>query len=103
MKSVRLVITALALFLVFGQVAFAAPIKRISGQVVEVEEGYLWVIPDGRNNPVKFVLKWKTHFIPPRLPLKGDHVQVLYKNKKEGRVIYGVNFLKTTTQALSPD
>lgn len=101
MKSVKLIVSALAVFLVMGQIAHAAPIKRISGLIVEIEEDYLWVIPEGKNVPIRFVLKWKTHFSPARLPLKGDHVMVLYKNKDEGRVIYGLNFLKTTAEALS--
>ena len=71
----------------------AAPIQRIQGVIAEVGEGYLWLRPENRSNPRKFVLRWKARFTPPKLPLKGDRVLILYKDKEQGAVIYGVNYL----------
>lgn len=83
------------------QTALAAPIRKITGTIVGIEEGYLWVKPDEQNKALKFLLKWNTSFTPPRLPIKGDHVLVLYKHKDGNRVIYGVNYLKMTTESRS--
>lgn len=88
---------------------YAAPIQRIQGVITEVGEGYLWLRPDHASRPRKFILRWKARFIPPKLPLKGDHVQILYKDKEQGAVIYGVNYLgialdpgKTETRKNAP-
>lgn len=81
------------------QAAFAAPIQKIQGTIVELEEGYLWLKPDGEPAPRKFVLRWKARFDPPKLPLKGDRVLILYKDKDEGSVIYGVDYLATPAES----
>jgi hypothetical protein len=76
----------------------AAPIQQIQGVIVELEEGFLWLKPDGEAAPRKFLLRWKARFNPPKLPLKGDRVQILYKDKEEGSVIYGVDYLTTVSE-----
>jgi hypothetical protein len=78
--------------------AFATPIKQIRGVIVELEEGFLWLKPDDESAPRKFLLRWKAKFNPPKLPLKGDRVLILYKDKEEGSIIYGVDYLKTATE-----
>jgi hypothetical protein len=83
------------LFVCLISVAFSAPIQKIRGVITEVEEGILWLKPDGESTLRKFNLRWKARFVPPKLPLKGDHVLILYKEKEEGAVIYGVNYLST--------
>jgi hypothetical protein len=65
----------------------------------ELEEGVLWLKPDNQSRPRKFLLRWKPRFIPPKLPLKGDRVQILYKEKEEA-VIYGINYLKTAPESV---
>jgi hypothetical protein len=100
----RATVLILATVLVcLSQVALAAPIQQIQGVIVELEEGYLWLKPDGEAAPRKFLLRWKARFNPPKLPLKGDRVLILYKDKEEGSVIYGVDYLTTTPEpAQSP-
>lgn len=73
--------------------SYAAPIQRIQGVISEVGEGYLLLEPDDRSAPRKFILRWKARFTPPKLPIKGDRVLILYKDKDQGSVIYGVNYL----------
>jgi hypothetical protein len=80
------------------QFTLAAPIQQIQGVIVELEEGYLWLKPDGAAAPRKFLLRWKARFNPPKLPLKGDRVRILYKDKEEGTVIYGVDYLSTAPE-----
>jgi hypothetical protein len=82
--------------------AFATHIKQIRGVVAEVEEGFLWLKPDDESAPRKFVLRWKAKFNPPKLPLKGDRVLILYKDKEEGSIIYGVDYLKTAPESGKP-
>lgn len=71
----------------------AAPIQRIQGVISEVEEGYLMLQPDGQSGLRRFILRWKARFTPPKLPIKGDRVMILYKDKEQGPVIYGVDYL----------
>ncbi len=78
--------------------ALASPIHQIQGIIVELGEGYLWLKPDGEPAPRKFVFRWKVRFNPPKLPLKGDRVLILYENKAEGAVIYGVDYLSTAPE-----
>jgi hypothetical protein len=82
--------------------ALAAPIQQIQGVIVELEEGYLWLKPEGEAAPRKFLLRWKARFNPPKLPLKGDRVLILYKDKDEGSVIYGVDYLTTAPEPAQP-
>ena len=92
---VRSALLCAILFVCLISVAFSAPIQKIRGVITEVEEGILWLKPDGESTLRKFNLRWKARFVPPKLPLKGDHVLILYKEKEEGAVIYGVNYLST--------
>ncbi len=85
-----------------AQAAFAAPIQQIRGAIVELEEGFLWLKPDDEPAPRKFLLRWKARFNPPKLPLKGDRVRILYKDKEEGSVIYGVDYLSTAPEPGQP-
>jgi len=78
----------------------AAPIKQIQGVIAEVGEGFLVLKPDGDPQSHKFLLRWKARFVPPKLPLKGDHVLILYKEKEEGLVVYGLNYLKASPEPL---
>jgi hypothetical protein len=78
--------------------AFAAPIQQVRGVIVELEEGFLWLKPDDESTPRKFLLRWKARFNPPKLPLKGDRVLILYKDREEGSVIYGVDYLSTAPE-----
>ncbi len=71
----------------------ADPIQKIKGVITDVGEGYLWLKPAGTTGPLKFILQWKAEFVPPKLPLKGDRVLILYKDKDAGAVIYGVRYL----------
>ncbi|MGO9569029.1 MAG: hypothetical protein ACLP5H_15955 [Desulfomonilaceae bacterium] len=80
----------------------AAPIQQIRGVILGLEEGYLWLKPDGEPAPRKFLLRWKARFDPPKLPLKGDRVRILYKDKEEGSVIYGVDYLTTAPESAQP-
>jgi hypothetical protein len=81
----------------------AAAIQEIQGIIVELEEGFLWLRPDDGSAPRKFILRWKARFNPPKLPLRGDHVQILYKDKEDGAIIYGLNYLKTAPEVAGPD
>jgi len=92
-----LVLTITILFLAFN--VYAAPIQRIQGTILEVGEGFLIVTPDDRSAAKKFLLRWKAHFVPPKLPLKGDRVLILYKDKEEGAVIYELNYLKAKPES----
>ncbi len=94
MLSTRII--ALTLLVVLGVVcvSFAAPIQRIQGIITEVGEGFLLVRPDGQSAERNFILRWKARFVPMKLPQKGDRVLILYKDKEEGAVIYGVNYLQ---------
>ena len=71
----------------------AAPIQRIRGAIAGVGDGYLLLKPDDGSAPRKFILRWKVSFVPPKLPLKGDKVLILYKDKEDGSIIYGVRYL----------
>lgn len=103
MKSLNITLLSMVVFLTLSGLAWADPIRKITGAIVEIEEGYVWVVPDGQTDPLKFVLKWKVRFRPPRLPIKGDRAVLLYKNKDEGRVIYGVNYLRMSTEPAKYD
>jgi hypothetical protein len=92
-RATTFILTVVILCLTYS--AFATPIKQIRGVVVEVEEGFLWLKPEGQSAARKFVLRWKARFNPPKLPLKGDRVLILYKDKEEGSIIYGVDYLST--------
>ncbi len=96
--TIILVFSALLIVLCAAP-AHADPIKKVQGTITEVEEGFLWLKPDGEASPRKFVLRWKARFVPPRLPLKGDRVLILYKDKEEGAVIYGVDYLSDSGSA----
>jgi len=78
--------------------AHATPIQRVQGTILEVEEGFLIVNPDDGSQALKLLLRWKAHFVPPKLPLKGDHVLILYKAKEDGLVIYEVRYLKASPE-----
>jgi hypothetical protein len=95
MRSCKIIAAAGLLVFTLVGLSRAAPIQEIQGVIVELEEGFLWLRPDDNSAPRKFILRWKARFNPPKLPLKGDHVQILYKDKEEGAVIYGLNYLKS--------
>jgi hypothetical protein len=78
--------------------AYAAPIQRVQGTILDVGEGFLMLKPDAGSKPLKLILRWKAHFVPPKLPLRGDHVLILYKEREEGQVIYEVNYLKAAPE-----
>ncbi len=91
-KLLRACALAGAVVAVVVSIAIAAPIQRIEGVISKVGEGYLLLKPE--NGPErKFILRWKAKFRPPKLPLEGDRVLLLYKDKDEGSIIYGVNYL----------
>jgi len=94
-KSVlfRIASISLAVVLVLPSVANASPILRVQGVIGEVGEGFILLVPDGGGSPLRFILRWKARFVPPKLPLEGDRVLILYKDKDEGAVIYGVEYL----------
>lgn len=71
----------------------ADPIQRIKGLITDVGEGYLWLKPEDGSAARRLVLRWKARFIPRKLPLEGDRVLIMYKDKEEGAVIYGVEYL----------
>jgi hypothetical protein len=96
-RATTFILTAVLVCLT--HLSLAAPIQQIQGVIVELEEGYLWLKPDGEGVPRKFLLRWKARFDPPKLPLKGDRVLILYKDKEEGSVIYGVDYLTTAPEA----
>ncbi len=93
MRIVSILIASTIFITLFLTLGHADPVKPIQGNITEVEEGFLWLKPDGESSTRKFVLRWKARFVPPKLPLKGDRVLLLYKDKDEGAVIYGVNYL----------
>lgn len=98
----RALATFLAAVLLVGTVigvSAADPIKRIQGTVTEVGEGFLLLIPDEQSTARKFILRWKARFVPPKLPLKGDYVLILFKDKPEGQVIYELDHLRPSPQA----
>jgi len=97
--------TAMMVLLLFAEVGLSAadPIHRIKGTVKEVGEGFLLLVPDDQSATLKFILRWKARFVPPKLPLSGDHVEIFYKDKPEGLVIYGVNYLEDTGPPEPPD
>ncbi|MEW6113220.1 MAG: hypothetical protein AB1473_22580 [Thermodesulfobacteriota bacterium] len=105
MFALRAVAHAIALVLLFTGAAGATSIQRVEGIVSEVEEGYLLVKPDGQEKTIRLILRWKARFVPPKLPLKGDRVLVLYKDKPEGAVIYEVRYQKNGAgqMPLAPD
>lgn len=99
-RAITFILTTVLICLT--HLALAAPIQQIKGVIVELEEGYLWLKPDGEAAPRKFLLRWKARFNPPKLPLKGDRVLILYKDKEEGSVIYGVDYLTISAEPAQP-
>jgi len=93
---------SITLIILFTAVAGATSIQRVEGTVSEVEEGYLLVKPDGQEKTIRLVLRWKARFVPPKLPLKGDRVLVLYKDKPEGAVIYEIRYQKDGAGRMPP-
>ena len=91
-KLLRACAIAGAVVAVVVSIAIAAPIHRIEGVISKVGEGYLLLKLDSGSEH-KFILRWKAKFMPPKLPLEGDRVLLLYKDKDEGSIIYGVNYL----------
>lgn len=91
-----LVLAVTLLFLALS--VHAAPIQRIQGTILELGEGFLILGPDDKSPARKFLLRWKAHFVPPKLPLKGDQVLILYKDREEGAVIYELNYLKAAPE-----
>ncbi len=91
----RLIAVLLITLVVFGEVGLSAadPIQRIQGVIKEVGEGFLLLVPDGQSATQRFLLRWKARFVPPKLPLDGDRVLIFYKDKPEGSIIYGINYL----------
>ncbi len=86
----------LLIFMLIAVISNGAPIQILDGVIVDVKDENVWIIAEGAaQQPRKFVLRWNARFDPPRLPLKGDRVRVLYKDKDEGAVIYGLNYLQT--------
>lgn len=83
-----------AIFLA-ASISSGAPIQKIQGVVVDLEQDHLWLKPDNQSEPIKFILRWKVRFDPPRLPLKGDRVRILYKHKDEGPLIYGIDYIQS--------
>ncbi len=100
-----LAVTSLIILLLFAVAGRSAadPIQRILGTVTEVGEGFLLLAPDDQSAVRKFVLRWKARFVPAKLPLPGDHVLIFYKDKPEGSIIYGVNYLGAVGPPESPD
>lgn len=101
----RMVAICLVTLLVVGAVGLstAEPIKRIQGIVKEVGEGFLLLVPDDQSGIRRFLLRWKARFIPPKLPLDGDRVLIFYKDKPEGAIVYGINYLDAPESAIPPD
>ncbi|AFM25116.1 hypothetical protein Desti_2434 [Desulfomonile tiedjei DSM 6799] len=86
----------LSFFMLIAIIANGAPIQIVDGVIVDVKDENVWIVAKGdAQQPRKFLLRWNARFDPPRLPLKGDRVRVLYKDKDEGAVIYGLNYLQT--------
>lgn len=82
-----------------AEVGEAAPIQRVQGVISEVGEGFLLLKPDGQPGPLRFILRWKARFVPPKVPFPGDRVLILYKDKEEGAVIYELNYLPPQGEA----
>jgi len=99
MRALTTILALVVALLLLVHSVHAAPIQRFQGTILEVGEGFLIVAPGDKSPPKKFLLRWKAQFVPPKLPLKGDHVLVLYKDKEEGAVIYGLHYLNTTPEA----
>ena len=93
------IVPAVLIMLLIASMSAAAPIQQIQGVIVDLEHDHLWLRPDHQSEAVKFLLKWNVQFNPPRLPLKGDRVQILYKDKEEGSVIYGLNYIKDSSNS----
>lgn len=96
-KRVSILALVLGLWGVIGlgaDLSVADPIKRVTGTITAVEEGFLLLKPDNGAPERHFILRWKARFVPAKLPLRGDRAEVLYKDKPEGSVIYGVNYLQ---------
>lgn len=98
-KSIVLCLGVFIVSAVLGGIsAHADPILKVRGTIVEVGEGDLLLRADGEPVPRRFLLRWKVKFKPPtfdppKLPLKGDRVELWYKDKPEGAIIYHVNYL----------
>jgi hypothetical protein len=89
----------LIIFLLIASISAADPIQRIEGVIVDMNHDLLWLKPDNQQETLKFWLRWNVRFNPLRLPLKGDRVQILYKNKEEGLVIYGLNYIQNSSDS----
>jgi len=100
----RLIAIMLLTLVVLGEVGLSAadPIQRVQGVIKEVGEGFLLLVPDGRSVTQRFLLRWKARFVPPKLPLDGDRVLIFYKDKPEGSIIYGINYLDAES-GIPPD
>ncbi len=99
--SARLILGFSLVFWIAGA-ACGAPIQKVQGIITEVGEGFLWVQPDDQSPRLRFILRWKARFVPPKLPLKGDRVEIWYKDKEQGKVIYGINYLPGKSGSPSP-
>ncbi len=101
----RIVAICLVTLLVVGAAGLSAadPIQRIQGIVKEVGEGFLLLLPDDQSGTRRFLLRWKARFIPPKLPLDGDRVLIFYKDKPDGSIIYGINYLDVPESIPAPD
>lgn len=102
MRRASTFLLLLAVLLILHDYGTAAPIQEVEGVILEVGEGYLIVRVDAQTEPRKFILRWRAKFVPPKLPLKGDRVEILYKDKDEGAVIYELNYLKPAPVSTSP-
>jgi len=80
-------------------ISYSEPVRRITGVITEVGDGFIRLIAKNELEPQKYLLPWKTRFIPPKLPLKGDHVTILYKMKEEGLVIYALEYSRTSPES----
>jgi hypothetical protein len=74
--------------------ASASPIQRVEGVITKVGEGFLLLKPKGQSSERKFILRWTARFTPPKIPFKGDRVLILYKDKEDGAIVYGVNYVR---------
>ncbi|MFC1834633.1 hypothetical protein ACFL2Q_07860 [Thermodesulfobacteriota bacterium] len=103
-KSLILTVICLTVLLaVFVTPAYLAPIQRIEGVITNVGEGFIMLQPEGETTKRKFILRWKARFVPPKLPLEGDRVLILYKDKPDGAIIYGVEYLSSRASSLVPE
>ncbi len=100
--SFAIVCGTAAVFLLCASPAAASPIQKVTGIITEVGEGFVLVKPDDESPVRRFLLRWKARFEPPKLPLKGDRVLVFYKDKPEGAVIYGVQYLNKSPELPIP-